>query len=57
MKAFENQFFPKGYYPDVIGLPIPNDLEVDSNKIRWIASFRQACLTFPAGLFYYKANS
>ena len=36
MKAFENQFFPKGYYPDVIGLPIPKDLEVDNNKVRWI---------------------
>lgn len=36
MKGFNNQLFPTGYHPDIIGLPTPKDLEVDNNKIRWI---------------------
>lgn len=37
MKAFESQFFSKGFLPDVVGLPIPKDLEINGRKNRWMS--------------------
>jgi len=37
MKAFAVGFFPKNFLPDVVGLPIPKDLEIDGRKNRWMS--------------------
>ena len=51
MKAFQSQFFPKDFLPDVVGLPIPNDLEIDGQKRRWMSR-----LSVAYGLSFVRAD-
>ena len=36
MDTFSNKFFPKGFRPDVVGMPIPLDLELGPQSKLWM---------------------
>ena len=36
MAPFSGQFFPKGFEPDIVGMPIPSDLELGPQGKQWM---------------------
>ena len=36
MKPFSGQLFSETLYPDVIGMPVPSDLELESHETKWM---------------------
>jgi hypothetical protein len=54
-----NYFIIPAFVAIIVGLKYACTSEIScygENYPWFIVSFRQACLTFPAGLFYYEAN-
>lgn len=51
MKAFSVQLFPKGFLPDIVGLPIPKDLEINGRENRWMSR-----LSVAYGLSFVRAD-